>query len=71
MRWAHCTTSAATARTFNPIHERQLFGRSIFIFDGADRARLAEMGEVRTPSLADVFVAVMGPPGSGTTERAA
>jgi ABC-2 type transport system ATP-binding protein len=62
---------AAAARTFNPIHERQVFGRSIFIFDGVERARLAELGEVRTPGLADVFVAVMGPPGSGTTERAA
>jgi ABC-2 type transport system ATP-binding protein len=65
---------AATARTFNPIHERQVFGRSIFIFDGADRARLAELGEVRTPSLADVFVAVMGPigaPNAAGQERAA
>lgn len=50
----------ATARELRPIHERQLFGRSILIFDGADRGRLADMGEVRTPSLADIFVAVIG-----------
>jgi len=50
----------ATARTFRPIHERQLFGRSLLIYDGADRDRLATMGEVRTPSLADIFVAVIG-----------
>ena len=52
---------AAFARALKPIHERQLFGRSYMIFDGADRARLAELGEVRTPSLADLFVAVMAP----------
>ena len=49
----------ALARTLGPIHERQLFGRSIFIFEGADRERLAALGEVRTPGLADVFVARM------------
>jgi len=50
----------AEARTFRPIHERQLFGRSLLIFDGADRERLATLGEVRTPNLADIFVAVIG-----------
>jgi ABC-2 type transport system ATP-binding protein len=49
----------ASARSLGPIHERQLFGRSILIFDGVDRARLAGLGEVRTPGLADVFVAKM------------
>jgi len=49
----------ALARTLGPIHERQLFGRSILIFEGADRERLAALGEVRTPGLADVFVARM------------
>ena len=50
----------AFARTLQPIHERQLFGRSYLIFDGADRGRLATLGDVRTPSLADLFVATMG-----------
>ncbi|HUQ29141.1 MAG TPA: ABC transporter ATP-binding protein [Usitatibacter sp.] len=50
---------AADARALAPIHERQVFGRSIFLFDGADRSRLAELGEVRTPSLADLFVALI------------
>jgi ABC-2 type transport system ATP-binding protein len=49
------------ARALKPIHERQLFGRSYLIFDGADRERLAALGEVRTPSLADLFVATMTP----------
>ena len=48
------------ARALRPIHERRLFGRSILIFDGAPREALAALGEVRTPSLADLFVATMG-----------
>ena len=49
----------ATARTLKPIYERQLMGRSILLFDGADRQQLASFGEVRTPSVADLFIAVM------------
>jgi len=52
----------AAARALQPIHERQLFGRAILLFDGADRERLATLGDVRTPSIADVFVAVIGGP---------
>jgi ABC-2 type transport system ATP-binding protein len=48
------------ARAFGPIHERQLFGRTILLYDRADRGALAALGEVRTPSIADVFVAVIG-----------
>jgi ABC-2 type transport system ATP-binding protein len=48
------------ARALKPIHERQLFGRSILLFDGADRRQLAALGDVRRPSIADLFVAVMG-----------
>jgi len=51
---------APAARALGPIHERQVFGRSILLFDHADRATLAALGEVRTPGLADLFVAVMG-----------
>jgi ABC-2 type transport system ATP-binding protein len=55
---------AAAARALKPIHERQVFGRSILLFDSVDRQQLASLGEVRTPSIADVFVAVMSnPPG--------
>ena len=50
----------AAARALAPIHERQMFGRSILLFDRADRNELAALGEVRTPSIADLFVAVMG-----------
>lgn len=50
---------AAEARAMKPIHERPVFGRTVLLFDGADRQRLTELGEVRRPSIADVFVAVM------------
>jgi ABC-2 type transport system ATP-binding protein len=51
------------ARALRPIHERQVFGRSILLFDGVDRKQLAALGEVRTPSIADLFVAVMSTEG--------
>ncbi len=50
----------AAARELLPIHERQALGRSIFLFDHVDRQQLAKLGEVRTPGIADLFVAVMG-----------
>jgi ABC-2 type transport system ATP-binding protein len=50
----------AAARALGPIHERQVFGRGILLFDGPTQAQLAQFGEVRTPSIADLFVAVMG-----------
>jgi ABC-2 type transport system ATP-binding protein len=49
----------AAARALRPIYERQVFGRSILLFDHADRPQLAALGDVRTPSIADLFVAVM------------
>jgi len=50
---------AATARSMRPLDERQVFGKSIFLFDGADRATLESMGEVRRPTVSDLFVATM------------
>jgi len=50
---------AAAARELKPIHERQVFGRSVMLFDRVDRQQLAAYGDVRTPSIADLFVAVM------------
>src|SRR5213595_818345 len=47
------------ARSLKPLHERQVFGRSVMLFDGVDRGQLAAMGDVRRPSIADLFVAVM------------
>ena len=49
----------AGARSLKPLHERQVFGRSVMLFENADRGQLAALGDVRTPSIADLFVAVM------------
>lgn len=49
----------AAARALNPIDERPVFGKTVFLFDGAPRASLLELGEVRNPSVADLFVATM------------
>jgi ABC-2 type transport system ATP-binding protein len=49
----------ADARALKPMHERQVLGRSILLFDQADRQQLAALGEVRTPGIADLFVAVI------------
>jgi ABC-2 type transport system ATP-binding protein len=51
--------SVAAARALKPMSERQVLGRSILLFDGVDRQQLAAVGEVRSPSIADLFVAVM------------
>src|SRR5258708_26885657 len=48
------------ARALKPMYERQGLGRSILLFDGANRQRLAALGDVRTPGIADLFVAVVG-----------
>lgn len=47
------------ARALKPINERQGLGRSYLLYDGVSREQLAGLGEVRSPSIADLFVAVM------------
>jgi ABC-2 type transport system ATP-binding protein len=47
------------ARAMNPLFERVLFGRHIFLYENGNRAELKEMGELHTPSVADLFVATM------------
>ncbi len=59
----------AAARTLKPIYERPVFGRSVMLFEHVDRAQLAALGEVRRPSIADLFVAVMGNPPSTIQDR--
>ncbi|HEX3944451.1 MAG TPA: ABC transporter ATP-binding protein [Rhizomicrobium sp.] len=58
----------AEAQALKPIHERQILGRTILLYDGVERGRLAPLGDVRTPSIADLFVATMGDrqPAQGT-----
>jgi ABC-2 type transport system ATP-binding protein len=47
------------ARTLNPFHVRELFGRTIMLYEGRPAHSLAGLGELRTPSIADLFVAKM------------
>lgn len=49
----------AAARLLNPIHERQSMGRSVMLFDRADRDRLDTLGDTRTPSISDLFAAIV------------
>jgi ABC-2 type transport system ATP-binding protein len=60
----------AAARALKPMHERQALGRNIALFDRVERQQLAGLGDVRTPSIADLFVAVMGNP-AGQAQGAA
>ena len=50
---------AAEARALEPMFERELFGRHIFLYENMDREQLAGLGELHTPSVADLFVATM------------
>jgi ABC-2 type transport system ATP-binding protein len=54
------------ARALGPIHERQALGRTILLFDGGDRERLAALGEIRSPGIADLFLAMIGKPATTT-----
>ena len=58
--------SLDAALALKPIHQRQVFGRTVLMFEGADKQQLEELGEVRTPGVADLFIAVMSrQPGRG------
>jgi ABC-2 type transport system ATP-binding protein len=48
------------ARALKPFYEREVFGRVAMLFDGRAEAELAVLGETRVPSVADLFVALMG-----------
>jgi ABC-2 type transport system ATP-binding protein len=61
----------AAARALGPIHERPVFGRTILLFDHADRQKVAALGDLRTPGIADLFVAVMGNHTGGQAQGAA
>ncbi|KFN46837.1 ABC transporter ATP-binding protein [Arenimonas metalli] len=50
---------AEAARALKPIDERQVFGKSVMLFDGIPRSQLAQYGETRNPGIADLFVATM------------
>lgn len=49
------------ARALQPLHVHEVLGRTLMLFEGRARESLAELGELRTPSIADVFVAKVNP----------
>jgi ABC-2 type transport system ATP-binding protein len=49
----------AAAKALKPIDERQVFGKSVMLFDGVPRAEVARLGETRNVGIADLFVAQM------------
>jgi ABC-2 type transport system ATP-binding protein len=55
------------ARALQPVYERQVMGRGILLFQGVDRQQLAALGEVSTPGIADLFVALMGDAAKGAS----
>jgi ABC-2 type transport system ATP-binding protein len=50
----------AAAHALKPIYERQVFGRAVLIFERIERGRLLQLGEVRTVTISDLFVAIVG-----------
>jgi ABC-2 type transport system ATP-binding protein len=59
------------ARALKPISEREALGRTVLLFDHADRRQLATLGDVRTAGLADLFVAIIGSQGGGSATKGA
>ncbi len=47
------------AEALKPIAQREVFGRCVYLYDGVDKQALEMLGEVRSPSVADLFVAMM------------
>lgn len=51
---------AEQARALEPLHERELLGRHLFLYENRDRSELEPLGEIHNPGIADIFVARMG-----------
>ena len=50
------------ARAVGALYERQVLGKTLFLYEGRDREQLAQFGELHTPSVSDIFVAKMSDP---------
>jgi ABC-2 type transport system ATP-binding protein len=59
------------ARALKPFWEREIFGRVAMLFDGRRKEDLAALGEIRAPSVADLFVAMMQPGAAGAAAKEA
>jgi ABC-2 type transport system ATP-binding protein len=49
------------AQSLQPVYQRDVFGKRVFLYEGQSRSRLTELGELHSPSVADLFVAKMAP----------
>ena len=47
------------ARSLNPMHSRTELGREVMLFEDVDKDKLMELGDVRPPVIADLFMAIM------------
>ncbi|MEP7241045.1 MAG: ABC transporter ATP-binding protein [Devosia sp.] len=54
----------AAATGLHPVFEETRFGQTVMVFDGVPRESLAALGAVTTPTLSDLFVALMSRPGT-------
>jgi ABC-2 type transport system ATP-binding protein len=73
-RFIQLTPSAGNvdaARALKPFWEREIFGRVAMLFDGRSQQELAGLGEIRAPSVADLFVALMQPAGAASASKEA
>ncbi len=50
------------AQAHQPISQRVVMGRHVLLFEHTDASSLSQLGDVRQPSIADLFVALMGNP---------
>ena len=51
--------SITTAKSLNPMHHRTELGREVMLFEDMDKDKLMELGDVRPPVIADLFMAIM------------
>lgn len=63
-RFAQLTIPADQAdelrKELKPMSEYSLLGRKVFLLENPDTKALAKVGDLQTPSVADIFVALMG-----------
>ena len=58
--------SIEKGRSLQPIHQRIELGREVLLFEDTDEEKLSELGEVRPPFIADLFMAIMDKTKRGT-----
>ena len=51
--------SINAAKSLNPMHHRNELGREVMLFEDMDKDKLMELGDVRPPVIADLFMAIM------------